>query len=149
MNDEICVICNFLSCYMRPEGPWHRRWALLSTFVPCARTGLTGHNGSPTPPTERKRRRHDQKRKNKGKIHSKAGLGTPPLHRCTPPYPPGALSLLPRNSPLWYARTPERRPWPSPPTDTAATGTAASFTLKPPRPPYVASSSAAAMPGTS
>jgi hypothetical protein len=52
----------FLSRYMRPEGPWQRlrrcleqrRWLFLYTCIPCARTGLTGHNGPPTPPTVKK-----------------------------------------------------------------------------------------------
>ena len=52
----------FLSRYMRPEGPWQRlrrcleqrRWLFLYTSFPCTRTGLTGHSGSPTPPTIKK-----------------------------------------------------------------------------------------------
>ena len=52
----------FLSRYIRPEGPWQRlrrclkqrRWLFLYTLFPCARTGLTGHSGPPTPPTVKK-----------------------------------------------------------------------------------------------
>ena len=67
----------YLSRYMRPEGPWQRWWAFPSTFMPCARTGLTGHSGPPTPPTVRKKQRKDKgkrrtpsqppKKKTKGK----------------------------------------------------------------------------------
>ena len=56
------VMCDlvFLSRYMRPEGPWQRRsrcrsnggglFYLPLSLIPCARTGLTGHSGPPTPP---------------------------------------------------------------------------------------------------
>ena len=76
------MIFYLLSRYMRPSGPWQRWWAFLYTIVPCARTGLTGHNGPPTPPTEGKKKKARPQRKNKRKVHSRAGLGRPPLHHC-------------------------------------------------------------------
>ena len=85
----------FLSRYMRPEGPWQRRWLLLYTLFPCARTGLTGHSGPPTPPTVRKDKRKKKtprpppEGETKGKMHSRASLGPPPLLPHPPPIPWG------------------------------------------------------------
>ena len=93
-----------------PPLPKQRRWLFLNTIFPCARTGLTGHSGPPTPPTvrknkgktkEKRRRLANQPiRKDKGKVHSRAGLGSPPL-RCRPP--PRPLGVLLTSSPTRYA----------------------------------------------
>ena len=89
-------------------------------------------SGPPTPPTVRKRQmknkgeketlHHPPEGKTKEKIHSRAGLGPPPLRSRPPPSPLGALSRLPRTPPSGCAKIPTRRPWPSPPTDTVSTG---------------------------
>ena len=101
-----------------PPLPKQRRWLFLYTFFPCARTGLTGHSGPPSPPTVKKDKRKKKsppqkppKGKDTKKVHSRAGLGPPPLRSRPPPCPPGAFSLYPRTPPLWCAKTPTRRPW--------------------------------------
>ena len=161
--EEVCDLV-FLSRYMRPEGPWQRlrrclmqrRWLFLYTIIPCARTGLTGHSGPPTPPTVKKDKGKKktpphvrQEEKTKEKYILRAGLGPPPLRSRPPPCSLGAFSQYLCTPLSWCVKTLKRHPWPSPPTDTSPTGLSASSTSKPPRSLSIASSSAVAMPGAS
>ena len=134
--------------------------AVSSTLIPCTRTGLTGHSGSPTPPTVRKDKgktkekrsrlsKHRQKEMTKERVQSRAGLGPPPLRSPPPPCCLGALSLNLCTPPSWCARTLAPRPWPFPPIDIAPMGLLAVSTSRPPRSPSIASSSAVAVPGIS
>ena len=107
-------------------------------------TGLTGHS-DPQIPQERRVLRKDKgkdkqtvlltaRKKDKRKVHPRAGLGPPPL-RSPPPCPLEEPFLCRRNPPSWCARTPKPRPSPFPPTSVSPTGPSAYPTPRPPRHP--------------
>ena len=154
----VCV-CDlvFLSRYMRPEGPW-QRWLFLVTRQTSWPTGLTGHSGPLVPKkmkikeqqSEEKENTHPSDRRNKRQTKGKVqgGPGPPPL-RSPPPPPLEVLFRLPCTPPPWCAKHLAPPLVPSPPTGTEPTWSAALSTLRPPRPPSIASSSAVATPGIS
>ena len=121
-NRGVCVydpLFNMPLRYMQPKRsitvapplPKQRWWAFLYTIIPCARTGLTGHSGPPTPPTVRKKQRKDKGNvpspRKKGKQKPRPILSPNMLHDW-----PGAHSSSPMASPAPTRASP---PPPSPP----------------------------------
>ena len=76
---------------------------------------------------------HPPENEDRRKIHSRAGLGPPPLLLRPAPSLLGALSLLPHIPPPWCAGIAKRPLRPSPPTVTVPTGPGALSTPKPPQ----------------
>ena len=68
---EVCVIFRLLSRYMRPVGPWQRRWLFYISIFLRPQTDRTDHSRVPVSPSPRFSRRNCAPKKQKGQRKDK------------------------------------------------------------------------------